>query len=347
MMSFDASVSSLSTAPAIGCPPILGESFSEYSGFTLGEHIGNGRFASVYSGSSTTTDRQVAIKVEPKSKVSMLHYEVRAYKSLCRGGDSKAPKVHWHGSFGDYNIIVMDMLGPSVDAVFTACGRAFSQNVIATIGMGMISGIEYLHTKGFIHRNIAPWNVVFASASLGKVHLIGLSLAKKYIDKTRHHIPMQKSTPLLSPLVTTDFSSMRSHCGDVQQSRRDDLEAVGHILVYLTKGSLPWMGRNINSAEVCMLKAGSVVEPYCPSYIAKFVRCARALSFAELPKYRYLRSLLRKAGLPRPRVSVPKWSTFHEYNFVSDWRIHVVPTEKKALIAKAPVLDYYSCLSHF
>jgi len=308
----------------------LGECFQKYSGFALGKLIGSGSFASVYQGSSGATDRKVAIKVEPcAGNRSKLLYEAKVYKSLSRDSDGSSPKVYWHEAVGDFTIMVMDLLGPSLEDVFRSCQQQLSPPQVSAIGVGVLSAVEYLHSKGFVHRNIKPANVMFSPNSISKVSLVGLCMAKKYIEKTQDHIAPQKNKLQLSDNA---FSSLRSHLG-VQQSRRDDVESVGLILLYLMKGSLPWAG--MSSECVTLHKQALVLcgEDYCPTHISKFVQYARDLSFEKAPNYKYLRRLLTRMSSVSLRVPASsKRSAFHEYNFVSDWTIHVVPKRKHLVL---------------
>lgn len=319
------SLSMQSTAVEVGGTLRLGECFQDYSGFTLEEHLGSGSFASVFRGRSTSNDQKVAIKIEPnEGSRSKLEYEVKVYKCLAKHGDKKVPKVHWQGMVGNVPVMVMDLLGPSLQDVFSLCQHQLSQKQIWAIGTGILSSVEYLHSKGFIHRNIKPQNIVFSSQSISKVYIVGLSLAKKYVEKSQVHIALQKTKLTLADTV---FSSLRSHLR-VQQSRRDDIEAVGHILLYLTKGALPWSG--VEKDDMKVLKAACCAPPFCPRHISKFIQHGRGLSFEEAPNYSYLRSLLRKSIRAASRVKlgnpVPQYSYdqgLNEYNFISDWTIRV------------------------
>jgi len=68
------------------------------------------------------------------------------------------PSVIWFGVEGDYNAMVMELLGPSLEDLFTYCGRTFSMKTTCMLADQMLSRIEYLHTNAFIHRDMKPDN---------------------------------------------------------------------------------------------------------------------------------------------------------------------------------------------
>lgn len=147
--------------------------------FRLGKKIGQGSFGDIFIGSNITNGEEVAIKLESvNSKHPQLLYEGKIYKIL--QGNVGIPGFHFSGREGDYNVLVIDLLGPSLEELFTFCGRKFSLKTVLMIADQTIARIELLHAKSFIHRDVKPDNFLIG---LGKksnqVYVIDYGLAKK------------------------------------------------------------------------------------------------------------------------------------------------------------------------
>mmetsp|Transcript_91883 Transcript_91883/g.263156 ORF Transcript_91883/g.263156 Transcript_91883/m.263156 type:complete len:312 (+) Transcript_91883:97-1032(+) len=266
--------------------------------FRLGRKIGAGSFGDIYIGTDVQTGEEVAIKMESiKSKHPQLLYESKLYKILA--GSVGIPNVHWYGIEGEYNVMVIDILGPSLEDLFSFCNRKFSLKTVLMLADQMLLRVEHMHSKHFVHRDIKPDNFLIG---LGKhshqVYIIDFGLAKKYREpKTQVHIPYAENKSLTG---TARYASVNCHLG-IEQSRRDDLEAVGYVVMYLLQGSLPWQGLKANTKrekyERIMEKKLStppeILCKGCPCEFAIYMEYCRGLQFDTRPDYAYLRRLLR------------------------------------------------------
>uniref|UniRef100_A0A8D1SDG8 non-specific serine/threonine protein kinase n=1 Tax=Sus scrofa TaxID=9823 RepID=A0A8D1SDG8_PIG len=207
--------------------------------YKLVRKIGSGSFGDIYLAINITNGEEVAVKLESqKARHPQLLYESKLYKIL-QGGVG-IPHIRWYGQEKDYNVLVMDLLGPSLEDLFNFCSRRFTMKTVLMLADQMISRIEYVHTKNFIHRDIKPDNFLMGiGRHCNKLFLIDFGLAKKYRDnRTRQHIPYREDKNLTG---TARYASINAHLG-IEQSRRDDMESLGYVLMYFNRTSLPWQG---------------------------------------------------------------------------------------------------------
>lgn len=165
------------------------------------------------------------------------HFFHLTYSPLCAHIDGIAD-VHWYGQEGDYKCMVMEMLGKSLEDLFQSCARKFSLKTVCMLADQMLTRLEYLHSQSFIHRDMKPDNFMMGQQmKRTQVYLIDFGLSKRFRDvKHGEHIRYRDGKSLTG---TARYASVNTHMG-VEQARRDDVEALGYILIYFLKGQLPW-----------------------------------------------------------------------------------------------------------
>ena len=256
------------------------------------------------------TGEAVAIKLELiNCKIPTLPLEYRFYKML--GSAEEFPKIYYFGPCGKYNALVMELLGPSLEDMFDLCERKFSLKTTIQCAIQMISRIEHVHSRNLIYRDVKPENFLLGQPKTLKanvIHLVDYGLSKEYIDSTtKEHIPFREGKPLTG---TARYMSINTHLGK-EQSRRDDLEALGYIFILFLKSELPWQGLRAESIKeryqlIGYTKRTIPIEKLCeslPSEFATYLRYVRRLDFQEKPNYNYLKKL---------------FTNLHERHFVDD-----------------------------
>jgi len=208
--------------------------------------LGRGAFGEVYSAVNLYTKQQVAAKLQPiTSRKKKLTYEHNIYCSL--EPQSGIPKFHWFGTENGFYVLIIDLLGPSLSDLFHYCDDIFSLKTVLMIADQLLGLLEYLHSQNFIHRDIKPGNFcVGVNEDEKNIYIIDFGLAKRYRDEdSNEHIPYSKKKRFVG---TARYESLRAHQG-IEQSRRDDLESLGFILVHFLKGKLPWQGMKAKSRK--------------------------------------------------------------------------------------------------
>ena len=292
--------------------------------YKLKKKLGSGAFGDIYLATDIKKNTDVAVKLEPvKTKFPQLLYETKLYK-LFAGGNG-IPKVYWHGTEGDYNVMVMELLGPSLEDLVKHCDNRFSLKTTLMIADQMIQRIEYIHAKNFLHRDIKPDNfLIGVNKKAHMLYVIDFGLAKRFRNpKTGDHIPYRDGKSLTG---TARYASVNTHLG-LEQSRRDDMEGIGYVLMYFLKGKLPWMGIQAKTKDekyekIKDKKISVTVEQLCRGYPKEFVKyfeSCRNLGFEDKPDYSGYRRMF--SGLMTEEG--------HTYDFSYDWLLK--KSEREAL----------------
>jgi serine/threonine protein kinase len=210
------------------------------------------------------------------------------------------PEVKNFGCNNDYNILIMELLGHSLENLFQSQNRKLSLKTTCMLGIQMIDRIEYIHSRKFIHRDIKPDNFVMGRGKNSHIlYILDFGLSKKYWSSSHQsHIPFITGKKLTG---TARYASVNALSG-YEQSRRDDLESIAYIFIYFLKGNLPWQGLKINKKEdrykrICEIKKEYTSDKLCkglPKELEYFVDYIKDLDFTEVPDYEYLKTLLRK-----------------------------------------------------
>ena len=269
--------------------PILGKKF--FSKYRATKKLGEGSFGKVYK--AEYNNEYFALKIENKVKGQSLLENEATIMTYLKGPN--IPSIKSFGVNGDYNILVMQLMDKSLEDIFNKL-KKFSIKTTCMLGYQMINILQYIHDMHIIHRDIKPDNFVMgANENNAHLYILDFGLAKKYrSSKTLKQYPLIKKKKLTG---TARYASIHA-LEELEQSRRDDLESVGYVLLYFLRGSLPWQGLKIKSKEdrykkILDKKKETSSENLCkgfPEEFKEFVEYTRNLDYYEQPDYEMLRN---------------------------------------------------------
>jgi serine/threonine protein kinase len=221
--------------------------------------------------------------------------------------------------------MVIDLLAESLEDILTSRGTPFSMKTVLMLADQMLSRLEWLHKHHIMHRDIKPDNFMLGTGGLAsRVYLIDFGLSKRFEDsRTRAHIPFVTGKNLTGTARYASINAMRG----CEQSRRDDLEAVGYVWIYLLKATLPWQGIPAKTQKeklerILLVKSETSIETLCeglPEEFADFFTKVKQLEFEEEPEYSDYRKAFRQLFLRQGYV----------YDGVYDWTGEGVQGETK------------------
>ena len=303
---------------------ILGQIFFEK--YHCIEKLGQGSFGSIYK--AEYNGNYYALKFEKReNNIGLLENEAIIMNYL------KGPHIPYVNSFGsnsNYNILVMQLLGKSLENIFEE-KKVFSVKTVSMLGYQFVSILEYIHNRHIIHRDIKPDNFVMGLNDLSQyVYILDFGLAKKYrSSRTLEQFPFVNRRKITGTARYASINALRGY----EQSRRDDLESVGYVLVFFLKGKLPWMGIEAKTKEhkykkILQKKIDISTKDLCeylPEEMEIILDYVKNLEYTESPDYEmirgYFNSMIRKVH--------------SKFDYVYDWTTHEDIFKRKVVTSRS------------
>ena len=288
-----------------------------FNKYTIIQKIGKGSFGNIYLSKDNYTNNFYAIKIENKNLgYNFLQNEADILLYL---NCPKTPAVKSFGYTSNYNILIMELLGKSLEDIFENIlqKKKMSLRCVCNLGYQMLEILEFIHKKNIIHRDIKPDNFLMSNGDNKYLYLLDFGLAKKYRESDNSpHFPLIVGKKLTG---TARYASVNALNG-VTQSRRDDLESVGYVLLYFLKGKLPWQGLMIKNKEerynkIMEMKRDITSEELCkdcPEEFKKYIDYVRKLEYEQDPDYDMLKNIFK---------DLLKQNGF-EFDYFYDWNVN-------------------------
>ena len=253
-----------------------------------------------------------------KRKLLLLQKETEIVRDL--SNEEGFPKLKIFFKENKRGYLVMSYLGDNLSNLFHYNQGRFSLKTVCMIAIQLLTRLETLHSKSYIHRDIKLENITLGPENDYKtLYLIDFGLSKSYMDEDGNHIKMRNGKGMVG---TVRYSSIYTQQG-LEQSRRDDLISIGYLFVYLLKEELPWQKvridyTNIKDKEekyrmILKIKMETTNEALCenlPKQFLNYMNYVRSLEFDQSPDYKYLKGLFSE--------TLAKFNYENDLEF--DWR---------------------------
>lgn len=273
--------------------------------YVLGGSFRSGPATEVSSAINEHTGETLAIKLGTEfADPSKFMVEEKVYKEL----NIAYPKYPGfctlrQAGIGEDNYIVIDKLGPDLQALLESCNGKFSAKTILMVAIQSLTLIEKLHSIGYLHYDFKPSDLLIGDEDdcQSTIYLIDFAESKKFLNEKGQHIGPESDDRYRQSVRDVKFSSMNDH-NHLQLSRRDDLISLAYSLIFFYRGGLPWdhvSGRRTDPAyqeAIFTLKKQNPIQGLCDSFpeLKSFVDSVTSLAFEEKPDYDNLRSIFQE-----------------------------------------------------
>lgn len=274
---------------------LIGESIGQY--YIL-SYINSGSFGHVFKARDNggkLVALKIPIKNDEKDGSDSIKREISVYKHLSNPTNGIINMKY--EKYNDTKVIVMDLLGDNLERIMTNHKRLSMKSIIY-LAMQMINILKHVHSNGYIHRDLKPDNFVLGLDDKKKIYCIDFGLSKRYLTKNDQHIQFETGKSFVG---TARYASISSHLG-YSQGRKDDLESIAYILIYLYKGKLPWMNiKHIDKHIKYKLIGDKKIETTeeqltkdMPREFTVFLKYVKTMDFDEIPPYASLYKMFYK-----------------------------------------------------
>lgn len=284
-----------------------------FSKYKVVKKIADGNYSQIYQVINQDGE-YFCCKIEPKNSSQLLLENESKIMNYLQG--TKIPNIKVYGESGDFNILIMQILGKNLDYYIQKLEK-FSIKTTAMLAYQMIDILQFIHERHIIHRDIKPGNFVMG---LGKenldLYMIDFGFAKKYRSNKTYKInPMTKGHKLTGTARFASINAMKGY----EQSCRDDLESLGYLLFYFLRGNLPWQGLKEKTKEELNIRILDMKEKTkteelgvnLPIQFSELLEHAKNLKYEEQPDYNLFKKKMKEVVCINSNES--------EFDKIYDW----------------------------
>ena len=290
--------------------------------YKIGKMLGKGSFGFVLQGTNIKTKELVAIKLEDRKAESKLLKIEACLLYLLKGFG--IPKIISFGKWNNYHVMIQEILGLNLMQMKNIINH-FTLKDLAMLGIQIMDRIEFIHSKHVVHRDIKPENFTTGYEDISTIYLIDFGISRKYrSSRTLKHVKFSLTGRMFGTIRYASYNASRG----VEQSRRDDLESIGHMLIYIFTGKLPWKGMSLKDKqrkkkylEMLLLKKYTPPEMICKEMPAEFLdyyKYVKNLNFEQDPDYEYLRNVFRRILTNNLQIYDNKFSWILNKNYKNE-----------------------------
>lgn len=265
--------------------------------YDVGELLGKGEFGKVYKVQNVNTGRVAAMKIatgdDHSTQVQLLRHEGKMHSTLA--GVRGVPQLKDCGKHGDHYYIVIPLLSHTLKDV-AAREDGISGEVVLAIMETLLRILKQVHSRGLLHRDISPGNIMFSDEDCSQLVLCDFGFAMPY-RVANQHIPQTSGNELIG---TSAYASKPVRSG-VRPSRRDDVESLAYTCwAAWLKGECPWTN---TEREITQLRELCHVDDAVSHAMVDVIESVRKTAYRQSPDYDGILSLLRRTRLQLNRTT--------------------------------------------
>ena len=206
--------------------------------FKILKIIEKGNYSKVFLGNNLINNKFVALKFQEKKQLPECLEKEAYYVFQLKG--IGIPKILSYGHYGKYNVLIEELLGKSLEQLFKENqkeSKIIKLKDMLMTGIQILDRLKFIHSKCILHLDIKPNNFLVGNPDSSIIYLIDFGFAKKYrSSRTGKHVHFSKNSYFSGNLKYSSTNTMKG----IEPSRRDDLESLGYMLIYLYNHDLPW-----------------------------------------------------------------------------------------------------------